>query len=188
MNGPDEVWRMRKQFALQIASSSFMTYTFCLSSRQPSRFQISRKTGFIAMTELLPSNTYSSFDSVPYSPKLNSIRPLSGSSSTSNIHLKRCCSIPPYSKHAAAFRASLHRGNACPRNHGNWQGTDGTRSESKFVTVGVPAEVEILFSSISNSSFAYLAEKKLLLGYKCVDALQWWTPSSGLASHNTQNK
>jgi len=56
---------------------------------------------------------------------------------------------------------------------------------SKFVTVGLLAEVEILFSSISNSSFAYLAEKKLLPGYKCVDALQWWIPSSGLASHNT---
>jgi len=54
MEGPDELWRMRKQFALQVASSSFMTYLFCLSSRHPSRFQISRSTGLIAMTELLP--------------------------------------------------------------------------------------------------------------------------------------
>ncbi len=54
MASPDELWRMRKQFALQVASCSFMTYTFSLSSRQPTRFQISRTTGFIAMTELLP--------------------------------------------------------------------------------------------------------------------------------------
>jgi len=54
MVGPDELWRMRKQFALQVASSSFMTYIFSLSSRHPSRFQISRATGLIAMTELLP--------------------------------------------------------------------------------------------------------------------------------------
>ncbi|KAF8897572.1 hypothetical protein BD779DRAFT_388223 [Infundibulicybe gibba] len=54
MDGPSELWRMRKQFALQIASSSFMTYVLCLSSRHPSRFHISRSTGQIAMTELLP--------------------------------------------------------------------------------------------------------------------------------------
>ncbi|KAF8165306.1 hypothetical protein B0H34DRAFT_232712 [Crassisporium funariophilum] len=54
MDGPTELWRMRKQFALQIASSSFMTYIFSLSSRHPARFQISRATGMIAMTDLLP--------------------------------------------------------------------------------------------------------------------------------------
>jgi len=45
---------MRKQFALQLASCSFMTYAFCLSSRHPTRFHISRATGQVAMTELLP--------------------------------------------------------------------------------------------------------------------------------------
>ncbi|KAH9482694.1 Transcription-associated protein 1 [Psilocybe cubensis] len=55
MSAPDELWRMRKQFALQIASCSFMTYLFCLASRHPARFQISRSTGLIAMTELLPA-------------------------------------------------------------------------------------------------------------------------------------
>jgi transformation/transcription domain-associated protein len=54
MDNPTELWRMRKQFALQIASSSFMTYVFSLSSRHPSRFQVSRATGLVAMTELWP--------------------------------------------------------------------------------------------------------------------------------------
>jgi transformation/transcription domain-associated protein len=54
MEGPSELWRMRKQFALQIASTSFMTYVFCLTSRIPSRFHLSRATGQIAMSELLP--------------------------------------------------------------------------------------------------------------------------------------
>ena len=54
MDGPEELWRMRKQYALQIASCSFMTYVFSLSSRHPPRFQVSRATGLIAMTELLP--------------------------------------------------------------------------------------------------------------------------------------
>lgn len=54
MDGPSELWRMRKQFATQVASSSFMTYVLCLSSRHPGRFHISRATGLIAMTELLP--------------------------------------------------------------------------------------------------------------------------------------
>ncbi|KAF8655244.1 hypothetical protein AX16_003148 [Volvariella volvacea WC 439] len=55
MNGPGELWRMRKQFTLQMASCSFMTFVFCLSSRQPTRFHVSRTTGLIAMTELLPA-------------------------------------------------------------------------------------------------------------------------------------
>jgi transformation/transcription domain-associated protein len=55
MGGPSELWRMRKQFALQIAASSFITYAFAVSSRTPSRFLISRATGQVAMNEVLPS-------------------------------------------------------------------------------------------------------------------------------------
>jgi len=54
MDDPSELWKIRKQFALQLAACSFMTYVFCLSSRHPTRFHISRTTGQIAMTELLP--------------------------------------------------------------------------------------------------------------------------------------
>ena len=54
MDSPGELWRMRKQFGLQIAAASFMTYIVCLTSRVPSRFHISRATGQIAMSELLP--------------------------------------------------------------------------------------------------------------------------------------
>ncbi|KAG5637374.1 hypothetical protein H0H81_004799 [Sphagnurus paluster] len=55
MANPSELWRMRKQFTLQVASSAFMTYTLCLSSRHPNRFSVSRSTGLMAMTELLPA-------------------------------------------------------------------------------------------------------------------------------------
>lgn len=54
MDGPSELWRMRRQFGSQLAASCFMTFVLCLSSRNPSRFQICRSTGQIAMTELLP--------------------------------------------------------------------------------------------------------------------------------------
>ncbi|KAF9453072.1 FAT-domain-containing protein [Macrolepiota fuliginosa MF-IS2] len=54
MDGPSELWRMRRQFASQLSASCFMTFVFCLSSRHPSRFQICRSTGQVAMTELLP--------------------------------------------------------------------------------------------------------------------------------------
>lgn len=57
MDGPTELWRMRKQFALQLACTSFMTYVLCLTSRLPSRFHVSRSTGQIAMSELLPGNS-----------------------------------------------------------------------------------------------------------------------------------
>ncbi|TFY70158.1 hypothetical protein EVG20_g2846 [Dentipellis fragilis] len=71
MHGPTELWRMRKQFALQIASTCFMTYIFCLTSRLPPRFHLSRNTGLIAMSELLPgvanqTPTFASNDVVPF--------------------------------------------------------------------------------------------------------------------------
>lgn len=55
MDGPSELWRMRRQFGSQLAAACFMTFVLCLSSRHPSRFQICRSTGQIAMTELIPS-------------------------------------------------------------------------------------------------------------------------------------
>ncbi|KAI0335467.1 atypical/PIKK/TRRAP protein kinase [Cubamyces sp. BRFM 1775] len=71
MDGPSELWRMRKEFALQLASSSFMTYLICLGSRLPSRFHWSRSTGQIAMSEILPGLTpqapyFTSADAVPF--------------------------------------------------------------------------------------------------------------------------
>lgn len=53
MCGPQELWRMRKTFTLQLAACSFMTYTVCITSRGLSRYQVSRSTGQIFMSELL---------------------------------------------------------------------------------------------------------------------------------------
>ncbi len=58
MDGASELWRMRKQFALQVASTSFLTYMLFLSNRYPLRFFVSRSTGQIVMTEPLPSMLY----------------------------------------------------------------------------------------------------------------------------------
>lgn len=71
MGSPADLWKMRKQFALQIAATSFMTYVFCLTSRSPSRFHLSRSTGRIAMSELLPgvasqAPVFASNDAVPF--------------------------------------------------------------------------------------------------------------------------
>ncbi|KAL5487751.1 TRA1 [Sanghuangporus weigelae] len=53
MSGPQELWRMRKTFTLQLSAVSFMTYVACLSQHHPSRFHISRSSGQIFMSELL---------------------------------------------------------------------------------------------------------------------------------------
>ena len=62
---------MRKQFTTQLAATCFMTYILCLTSRLPSRFHLSRATGQIAMSELLPSTSsqapvFASSDVVPF--------------------------------------------------------------------------------------------------------------------------
>lgn len=57
MNGPGELWRMRKQFTLQLAATNFMTYVVSISARHPFRFHWSRGTGQIAMSEVMPGES-----------------------------------------------------------------------------------------------------------------------------------
>ncbi|KAI3612149.1 histone acetylase complex subunit [Moniliophthora roreri] len=77
MDGPTNLWRMRRQFTLQLASVSFMTFLLCVSSRQPARYSVSRSTGLIAMSDIFPgfSSTapvFATNDVVPfrYTPAL----------------------------------------------------------------------------------------------------------------------
>ncbi|CDZ98369.1 Histone acetyltransferase SAGA, TRRAP/TRA1 component, PI-3 kinase superfamily [Phaffia rhodozyma] len=54
MKTPSDLFLMRKQFTLQIASVTFITFVAALQQRTLPRFQISRTTGMIYMSELLP--------------------------------------------------------------------------------------------------------------------------------------
>jgi transformation/transcription domain-associated protein len=67
MDSPSELWRMRKTFAYQLAACSFMTYFFPLAGRHPGRFQFSRSSGLIAMTDILTSTVFEVFFD-PFSP------------------------------------------------------------------------------------------------------------------------
>lgn len=71
MASPQDLWRIRRQFTLDLAAMSFLSYTFCLSGRVPTRFQVSTATGCLTMNELVPSecdpiSTYTS--SLPTAP------------------------------------------------------------------------------------------------------------------------
>lgn len=106
MEGPSDLWRMRKQFASQVAATSFMTYVFCLTSRSPSRFHISRSTGLIAMSELLPgvasqAPVFASNDAVPFRLTPNMQRFLGpilteGLLTTSILAIARCLTEPDF--------------------------------------------------------------------------------------------
>jgi transformation/transcription domain-associated protein len=49
-----DFWTMRKQFSAQAAMTAFMTYTMNIGHRLPHKMLISRQTGNILITELLP--------------------------------------------------------------------------------------------------------------------------------------
>ena len=53
MSSPESLWLMRKQFAMQMAAVSFLTYFACLTNRAPPRFHLIRKTGQMHMSEIL---------------------------------------------------------------------------------------------------------------------------------------
>lgn len=106
MDGPTELWRMRKQFSLQIAASNVMTYIFCLTSRTPMRFHISRTTGLIAMSELLPGMT------ILYSYRRRLILLLYSRilQPSPSVGIPRPCSLPFHSQHPALHRSHTHGG------------------------------------------------------------------------------
>jgi transformation/transcription domain-associated protein len=54
MADSESLWLMRKMFATQTAATAFLTYVCCLNNRAPSRFHLSRTTGQMYMTEMLP--------------------------------------------------------------------------------------------------------------------------------------
>lgn len=54
MASPGELWHIRKQMTLQMASFIFMTYVLSMGARVPSRIHISRSTGKISTSDMLP--------------------------------------------------------------------------------------------------------------------------------------
>ncbi|KAI0028299.1 FAT-domain-containing protein [Vararia minispora EC-137] len=71
MASPQDLWLMRKQFTAHLAAMSFITYMFSFTSRMPSRFLVSRKTGQVTMSEMLPGYApnapiFQSNDIVPF--------------------------------------------------------------------------------------------------------------------------
>ncbi|EJD48939.1 hypothetical protein AURDEDRAFT_150681 [Auricularia subglabra TFB-10046 SS5] len=55
MKTSTDLWLMRKQFAAQLAAASFITYIASLPMRTPHRMNLSRKTGLISMTDMIPA-------------------------------------------------------------------------------------------------------------------------------------
>lgn len=54
MASPSDLWHIRKQMTLQMASFIFLTYVMSMGARVPSRIHISRSTGKIHTSDMLP--------------------------------------------------------------------------------------------------------------------------------------
>ncbi|KAK4700569.1 transformation/transcription domain-associated protein, partial [Phenoliferia sp. Uapishka_3] len=55
MQSPSELWHIRKQMTLQMASFIFATYVMSMGARVPSRIHISRSSGKMYTSDMLPS-------------------------------------------------------------------------------------------------------------------------------------
>lgn len=55
MGSPSDLWLLRKQFTIQMAASMFITYVLFISARLPSRIHISRRTGAVTMSDVVPT-------------------------------------------------------------------------------------------------------------------------------------
>ncbi|PWN50372.1 hypothetical protein IE53DRAFT_368968 [Violaceomyces palustris] len=104
MATPSDLWLMRKQFTLQQASTMFLTYVLFISARLPSRIHISRASGQVAMSDIVPTFNpaapqFKSSDPTPFrlSPNIqNFIGPIGieGLLTSSMMALGRCLSEP----------------------------------------------------------------------------------------------
>jgi transformation/transcription domain-associated protein len=54
MASPIDLWMLRKRFTSQFATSTFLTYIFGVNNRGPQKYYVSRNTGNIWSTEILP--------------------------------------------------------------------------------------------------------------------------------------
>lgn len=55
MASPSDLWLMRKQFTLQMATTMFLTYILFISARYPGRIHISRSSGAVIMSDVVPT-------------------------------------------------------------------------------------------------------------------------------------
>ncbi|WFD31947.1 transcription-associated protein 1 [Malassezia sp. CBS 17886] len=55
MSSPSDLWLMRKQFTLQMATTMFLTYILFVSARFPGRIHISRSSGAVIMSDVVPT-------------------------------------------------------------------------------------------------------------------------------------
>ena len=55
MASPSDLWLMRKQFTLQMATTMFLTYIMFISARFPGRIHISRASGSVIMSDVVPT-------------------------------------------------------------------------------------------------------------------------------------
>lgn len=59
MSSYTDYWMLRKRFTAQYATATLMAYIFSVGHRMPHKIMISRSTGNVWMTELLPGkNTF----------------------------------------------------------------------------------------------------------------------------------
>ncbi|KAI3623563.1 hypothetical protein CBS14141_003824 [Malassezia furfur] len=55
MASPADLWLMRKQFTLQMATTMFLTYILFISARFPGRIHVSRASGAVIMSDVVPT-------------------------------------------------------------------------------------------------------------------------------------
>lgn len=58
MASPSELWHIRKQMTLQMASFIFLTYVMSMGARVPSRIHFSRSNGKLHTSDMLPCTSF----------------------------------------------------------------------------------------------------------------------------------
>jgi transformation/transcription domain-associated protein len=54
MASPNDLWQLRKHMTTSMAAFIFMTYTLSMADRRPSRIHISRSTGKLHTSDMVP--------------------------------------------------------------------------------------------------------------------------------------
>lgn len=104
MSSPSDLWHIRKQMTLQMSSFIFMTYIMSIGARMPSRILISRSTGKIHTSDMLPCTLLVFTPLVTVADKPQNSHP----ALKTGVCEYRSCSFPIHSQFPTIYNADRY--------------------------------------------------------------------------------
>lgn len=108
MASPNDLWHLRKHMTTSLAAFIFMTYTMSMADRRPARVHISRATGKLYTSDMVPCESQSFLLLPRYG--CSRLSRCSNRPWQARTRPQRAGTVPLHAEHAALHRTARRRG------------------------------------------------------------------------------